>query len=500
MIHEIHILKQLNRLPVLCCVWIFLFSFSYSTKIIAQPCSGSTPSFTIDLTGSPDSIWTSPSTSRNGLCCGVSNPDVCIEFILILDTLSNGIKFTIPFGALPGGALFYQIGCGTVYQVGQNICLSGRGPHRITFCKPGNNANVYQIKALSKPKLSGKFFTTQACFGYMKVIGLEDTSINWTSVPYNATYNSFLNCTAGCDSVSIVPTGIYPPSITYRVCGNVIGGCTPSLFCDTGTVRFVSNIEVSILPKNPSICFGGSSITISATPVGGLPPFRYLWNTGDTTQSLNVGVGKYVVSMYDSVGCGIARDSVNVIAFSSSILANAGNDTSICSRRNFVFLNGKVQAASGGIWKNGRGVFVPNDTTLNAIYFPDTSETNAGFVNLKLVTTGNGTCPPDSNIIHITINPTPIPIINGPINVCERKQNNYSTNSGTGFSYLWSVSGGIIQGTTTDTSIKILWGINGVGIVTLTQTNSFGCDSAVTKSITINPTPVPIIITNKYSN
>ncbi|MES2559041.1 MAG: hypothetical protein V4590_04840, partial [Bacteroidota bacterium] len=464
----------------------------FADRSWSQPCSGA-PSFTVNLTGVPDSTWSSPAISRNGDCCGSSNPDKCIEFLLTLDSMSSGIRLDIPVGAIPGGALFYQIGCGTSYQVGTEICLSGVGPHRITFCKPGNNTNVYQIKAIPKPNITGKLLINQACIGFLQATGLVDTTITWESVPNNATHNSYLSCLTDCDSVSIIPSGSYPPTVTYRVCGQVQGGCVGTIFCDTATVRFVTDIDVDIQPKDATVCFGGTNATITANAIGGLAPFHYNWSTGATTASINVTAGTYHVSMTDSLGCLLVRDTVVVTSFTMPIDANAGNDTTICTRANNVLLRGVVQAAGGGRWSGGTGTFVPNDSTLNATYYPSISETNAGVVNLKLKTIRNGTCPADSDFVQILIKPTPVPVITGPSPVCAYKTTSYATNTTAGNTYQWSVIGGTIQGSTTDTTITVSWDTSGTGTITLKQTNTFGCDSTVSRNITISPTPAPVI-------
>src|SRR5437868_1442381 len=107
----------------------------------AQYCDSITPVFNVDLTGNPSGTWFSPAISRDGLCCTALNPYKCIEFIVTLDSTASGIKLNIASGAIPPGALFYQVNCGPSAQVGQYLCLSGPGPHHITFCKPGNNIN-----------------------------------------------------------------------------------------------------------------------------------------------------------------------------------------------------------------------------------------------------------------------------------------------------------------------------------------------------------------------
>ncbi|MFA6261646.1 MAG: PKD domain-containing protein [Bacteroidia bacterium] len=470
-------------------LFVLLYGFSRTS---AQPCSGA-PSFTIDLSGNPDSTWNSVSVIRSGYCCGSLDPDRCIEFILTLDSNSTGIRFDIASGALPPGALYYQIGCGISYPVGQDICLNGPGPHRITFCKPGNNINVYQIKAIPKPAMDGKLIINEACIGFLKAYGLVDTSITWQSVPSSATYDSYLSCTEDCDSVSIIPTGNYPPTVTYRVCGRIMGGCGGTMFCDTATVRFVTNIDVDILPDDPTVCFGGTTASITATPMGGLPPFRYSWNTGDTTQLLNVDTGIYYVTMIDSLGCTVARDTVLVRGFSVPIEALAGNDTALCTRQNFAFLRGEVRAVNGGRWINGEGTFNPDDSVLHTTYYPSVNESTAGIFTLKLITTGNGTCPADTDEVQITIKPSPVPVINGPDSICAYAPAVYSTAFHTGETYSWSVSGGTILGSSTDTSLQVIWGISGTGNVQLNVLLPNGCDSTVNKSVLILPAPIPVI-------
>src|SRR4051812_17068425 len=85
-------------------------------------CGPGVPTFNVNLTGNPDSIWTSPNTSRNGNCCTSTPPDRCIDFVITLDPGAVGITFNVISGAIPGGALFYQINCGPPQAVGTAIC------------------------------------------------------------------------------------------------------------------------------------------------------------------------------------------------------------------------------------------------------------------------------------------------------------------------------------------------------------------------------------------
>ena len=78
----------------------------------AQACDPSTPVYYVDLTGQPNGTYISPADVRDGLCCGATPPDKCIAFVITLDSLANGIIFDIASGAVPPGALFYQVACG----------------------------------------------------------------------------------------------------------------------------------------------------------------------------------------------------------------------------------------------------------------------------------------------------------------------------------------------------------------------------------------------------
>ena len=473
--------------------FILIAVLTRGDPVYSQICDSITPVFTVDLTGQPNGTWISPDIYRDGYCCGVSGSDKCIEFIITLDSSANGINFNVASGAMPAGALFYQVNCGPPVAIGQPICLTGAGPHLLTFCKPGNNTNTYQITSIPQPSLNGTQWVSQACTGNMIVTGLEDTSITWTSVPYNATYNSFLSCTNNCNTVTVTPSGgTLPAYVDYQVCGNVIGACQSLYFCDTIRINFVNNLAVAIAPQNPVICFGGPNATVTANPNGGLAPYNYLWSNGATTQSITVGAGTYTVQMQDSVSCSLAYDSVTVTALPSPISANAGPDQIFCTNQQSVNLNGSVIVATGGSWYGGSGTFSPDNTTLNASYTPSSSEILSGNVQLMLVTTGNYSCPADTDIMVISISANPVPFITGNITVCENSTHIYTAPFVSGINYQWSVNGGNIMASNIN-SITVQWGIAGNGTISLTETNAQGCDSLINIQVLINPNPTPII-------
>ena len=89
-------------------VAIFLITFmGIPKRSVAQYCDSITPSLNVDLSASPNVNWISPPIVRDGNCCGTTNPDKCLEFIITLHPNAIAVSFAIASGAVPPGALFY---------------------------------------------------------------------------------------------------------------------------------------------------------------------------------------------------------------------------------------------------------------------------------------------------------------------------------------------------------------------------------------------------------
>ncbi|MES2764059.1 MAG: SprB repeat-containing protein, partial [Bacteroidota bacterium] len=385
-----------------------LFYFILSVIIIPlgaySQCGPSTPTFSVNLTGNPSGTWQSPNVVRNDQCCGQTGV-VCVKFIITLDPAAAGIAFSIFSGAVPGGALFYQIGCGPPTALGTPICLVGPGPHILTFCKPGNNANVYQITSIPGPVGGADATINDGCSKQIAASGFNPATVTWNSVFPGApgTYNNYLSCTSGCLSPTVTASGTPPPYVDYVVCGQPAAQCNLATVCDTIRVHFNPTLGVNIVPLNPTICFGQTSTTLTANGTGGTPPYTYLWNNVNPSQTINVGVGTYNVQLSDGSGCPPVFNQVTVTAFSVAITANAGPNQTKCVQSPLATLNASVTGASGGIWSGGAGTFSPNNTTLsNLTYSPTAAELASGSVNLILTTTGNGTCPLKTDTVKIS--------------------------------------------------------------------------------------------------
>jgi hypothetical protein len=445
---------------------LFFSLFIRTEKAAAQICDPNVPMFNVNLTGNPDSTWVSPLVQRNEQCCGVLPPDICVAFTVTLDPNSVSIVFSITAGAVPPGALYYQVNCGPPVAVGDTICLNGVGPHIITFCKPGNNTNEYTIQAIEAPNAPDSITVRNGCSAEMFALGYYESSITWTSVFPGppGSYNNYLSCVSACDTVIVTPQPGFPPFIDYVVSGLAQAPCTTVTGSDTIRVYIVADLTATITPQNPVICFGGSDTLLTVLPGGGLPPYSYLWSNGDTTASTLVGPGTYWVQVNDGTDCPPTYDTVVVGIFTLPITATAGSDQLICANSPPVQLNGGVVSASGGQWLNGGGNFNPGSTALNATYTPSVNEINAGQANLILITTGNQGCPPDTDTVQIVITPLPVVAAGPNVTICS--------------SSAVPLSGQVSGGTTTGT-----WSSSGTGIFT---------PSNNTLNATYNPSPTDI--------
>lgn len=476
----------------------FLFLIFISGLAIAQPsgnCSPNTPYYNVDLSASPNGTWTSLPFPRVGNCCGTVAPDKCLEFKITLSPLAVAINFQIVAGAVPPGALFYQINCGPPIAVGSPICLNGPGPYYLTFCKPGNNINTYAITSIAAPQVSPDDTVADGCSTVMYASGLlVNSSITWNSVYPGAfgAYNSYLSCTVGCDSTTVTTQAGAPPFIDYVVCGQPLAGsCVSSgLYCDTIRIHFSPPILNTITPNPAVFCANNpSGITLTGNINGGAPPYTYAWTNGPNGSGIVVGTnvtytatsgGNYSLIVYDSnyPKCPPKISNVSV-SVTPNPTVNAGPDQTLCATS--VNLNGSFAGSTGCIWTGGNGTFSPGNTSPNAVYTPSAAELLNGTIVLTLNSTGNGACGvvSDQMVIHIA---PPISVaVTSPSVVCFGQTANVTTIVSGGFTpytYAWS----------NGSNNANLFNVNaGTYSLSVNSTSGAGCTTSTVINIALNP-------------
>ncbi|MFH1050528.1 MAG: SBBP repeat-containing protein [bacterium] len=100
---------------------------------------------------------------------------------------------------------------------------------------------------------------------------------------------------------------------------------------------------------------------------------------------------------------------------------------------------------------------------------------------------------------NIAINELPAMNIDGNFEPCSGKTYTYSTNSDMGFAYLWSVTGGDLQGNNNSSSIVILWGTDSLATIQLIKRSlTTNCTDTLSYDIMVKFPPVTEIGYGKY--
>jgi hypothetical protein len=215
----------------------------------------------------------------------------------------------------------------------------------------------------------------------------------------------------------------------------------------------------TITPSGPTNLCSGGSVTLTAAP-----NTTYLWNTGDTTQSIVVNTnGSYWVSVANATGC-TATSPIVVVSVSgpATPTITAGGPTTFCDGGSVT-----LSTSSGGtlLWSNSA-----SGSSVNI--------TQSG--NYTVTTTDGNGCSATSAPVSVTVNPTPAPVISasGPTTFCTGDSVTLSVSGGTG--YLWTT------GATTSSIVVSSNGTYGVDV-----TNSFGCTGSATP-VTVSVLVAPI--------
>ena len=453
-------MKKLLKLRTRIVLTIIL-GFFISLETSAQYCDSIVPTFNVDLSASPNMNWTSPPVVRDGHCCGTTNPDRCLEFVITLHPSAIAVNFQITGGAIPPGALFYQIDCGPVTPVGDPICLDGPGPHTLTFCKPGNNTNEFTITSYSAPVVGPDITLNAACQGFIYGNYYDESSVTWTSIAPGATgdYDYLLSCTSGCDTTYVTaPSSGAPAFVDYYVCGMDVGGCDPNPICDTIRVHFIPPVTVNITDGGP-FC-AGDTTTLTANVSGGSGPYNIVWSTTETTGTITVGAGAYSVQVTDTSGCLIATDNINVVALPLPNV-DAGPDQTVCEGT-AVTLSGAEAVTY--VWDNGVVDGVAFTPTVGTMTYTVTGTDANGCVN--------------TDQVDVTVNPAPVVNAGPDQTVCEGTA---VTLSGSGAAtYVWD--NGVIDGVAFTLAV-------GTMTYNVTGTDANGCVNTDQVDVTVNPLP-----------
>jgi hypothetical protein len=143
-------------------------------------------------------------------------------------------------------------------------------------------------------------------------------------------------------------TGATTPTITVNAAGSyrvVVTGSNTCVKRDTIIVT-LKPTPTNVLPAALDLC-QGSSTTLNAANTGA----TYLWNTGATTQSINVNSGgTYSVTITNAIGCSRTTTGTTVTMRALPVV-NLGPDTIVCNHATYVLDAGNAGASYS--WNTG---------------------------------------------------------------------------------------------------------------------------------------------------
>jgi len=483
-------------------VCFFLFFCAISFKGYGQSacntCSVVT-SFTANLSANPNNTYTVAST-RTGLCCQGAGSDRCIRFEVTVHPQAAQIQFLVSTGN--NGT--WEINCAApVYTPSSKPCLNGLTSFCITYCNPGGASDTYTITTSTGLSAGADISLRAGCAGKLIVNGLNEPSILWNSVFPGATgtYNSYLSCTAACDTSTVTPLAGAPAFIDYQACGTATG-CSVGTYCDTQRVYISPALTVAITPTAPVIC-SGTAVTLTATASGGLAPYTYTWSPGGaTTPTVSASVaGTYTVSVNDgTAGCGPVTQTITVGSSTTPTITSA-NTATICSGGT-VSIPFTANTASNYTWiaadnPNTTGESITTQATATLSNTITNNTTSVQTVVYTVTPTSTGGCLGPVQIVTVTVNPTPSATATpSSQSICSGGATSIALTSNVGgTTFAWTVgqtnvsgasasSGSSITQTLTATSTSA-----GTAVYTITPTSGGCAGTAITATVTVNPIP-----------
>lgn len=219
-------------------------------------------------------------------------------------------------------------------------------------------------------------------------------------------------------------------------------------------------------------CYGGTNGSATATPVGGISPYNYLWNNGQTAQTATgLSAGSYSVSVMDSSGC-LFKTTVIVTQPASAIFSSISSaDT--CGKK----AGSATSAISGGaspytyLWLTNPVQSSSTAVGLAAGTYTCIITDNNGCTVIGKISVANIPGP----IANFTPNPQTVDILDASIFFID-----LSSNATT---WLWNFGDGIPP--STQQNPFHTYQSEGTFLVTLMVTNGHGCADTISKSVII---------------
>jgi hypothetical protein len=232
----------------------------------------------------------------------------------------------------------------------------------------------------------------------------------------------------------------------------------------------------------------GDSIGLSGSVHSGRNPFTWRWSPagGLSDPDVRNPVASpststwYTLTVIDGNGC-VAHDSLLVTVWPEVKIRIAVEGSAVLCEGETVTLDAGPDYASY-LWSTGE--------TSRRIVVGE-----AGIYWVEAVTWDN--CPAGADTITVVVTDRPVPIIDGPLTVCEGDSVRFSVEDIPGALSFWNVFGGYILDGHDTHSILVRWDSPGSYQIRAEQIfGSAGCRGDTTITVTVLPTPEPVIAAN----
>jgi hypothetical protein len=449
-------------------------------------CSATSSAITVTVNPLPEAAG---AISGPASVCRQSNGTFSVPAI----AYATGYTWSATNGATISGTgatrtiYFPTAGTSTISVHGTNSCGDGAVS---TFNVAVNTASTPGVAGT----ITGSSEVCRGGTGYTFTVGAvaNATSYIWsysgTGATINGTGNSVtIDFAAGATGGNL------------RVRGT--NGCSNGALSPVFAVTTSAPPTAAIAPDTPTVC-SGTSLTIIATPAGGIPNYSHAW-TGDGAGSLssttinnpsfsNTVAGNYelIYTVTDSKGCqGSAVATVTVLP---APVANAGPDAEdLCTGTDPVAMTG---ATAGGsfigtpTWSGTGGVWTQNPDPALATFTPSTP---SGSTIATLTLTGANGCTNVSDSREISWNKMPDQpesFTSSSSSVCQGEDVIFIVpNDPIVTSYNWSYSGTGATISGSGNSVTVSFNASATsGTLSVTANNGCGTSTPRTIAIAVN--------------
>jgi hypothetical protein len=364
----------------------------------------------------------------------------------------------------------------TTVCLGNSATLTASGGTTFTWSPNGETTNTITVT----PTVTTVYTVTNNC-GAVQTVTITVAPIPTISVN-NATIcaGQSATLTASGGNTYVWSNGattssiVVSPTITtqYTVTGTTTAGCTNTA---VATVSVNPKPFMLLVPNTTAITLcPATSYTLRAFPINTL---NYVWNTGATTNS--IVIAPTVNTTYTVTG--------------TSTLTGCSNFSVITVNMQTVT---PIAVTSATICRNSTATLTASNSTSSYTWSNGVSGTNTISVSPLTTTnytvTGTTACGTRSAVATVTVYALPnIVLIGGANSICAGNNSTMTVipNNNT-FTYTWSNgftgNPNIVNPTTTT-------------VYTAVVTNSLGCSSSATKTITVLPTPTISVTASSYT-